>query len=71
MDSSPRDRHIPEALEAMGMVTSDPARYRPARGELLWVCRAFAVVCRYYFGVVGDLSRYFVVDLRPFVTDGD
>lgn len=58
----------------MGLVTSDPARYRPARGELLWVCRALglAVVCRYYFGVVGDLSRYFVdYDLRPFVTGGD
>ncbi|ROT66778.1 hypothetical protein C7M84_015166 [Penaeus vannamei] len=31
MDNSPRDRHIPEALETMGLVTSDPARYRPAR----------------------------------------
>nr|XP_027226344.1 LOW QUALITY PROTEIN: mitogen-activated protein kinase kinase kinase 11-like [Penaeus vannamei] len=33
MDNSPRDRHIPEALETMGLVTSDPARYRPARDE--------------------------------------
>lgn len=33
MDNLPRDRHIPEALEAMGMGTSDPARYRTARGE--------------------------------------